>query len=96
MSLQLSKHFGNPTCNVVITSPCHVERPCGETCCSVSLNDSTLNGVETSVTVKRCFDSVFCKLTTLIVTFKRSAWVAQHDELGINGICSRLPEVIKG
>jgi hypothetical protein len=66
---------------VVFTSLCHVERPYVNTYSSVSLDYSPSNGVETSDTVKRCFDSVHCELTTLVVNFKHTALVAQHDEM---------------
>ena len=85
MPLQLSDFLDKSLCHALATSLCHVERPFGEICHSVSLDGSPLNGVETSVTVKRCFDSVFCDLTTLIINFKRNAFSAQHDKRkGIN------------
>jgi hypothetical protein len=80
MSLQLSDYSNTSQSHSVVTFPCHVERLYGEIYRSVRLRCSLLNGVEASVTVSRCFDSVYCKLTTLIVNFKRSALVAQHDK----------------
>jgi hypothetical protein len=58
---------------------CYVERPYVNACSSIRLRYLTLNGVETSLTVNRCFDSVFCDATILLVTCEGSAWVAQHD-----------------
>jgi hypothetical protein len=102
MSLQLSDKFSNTKSHAVITSPCsfaslrsHVERPRGKTCYSVSLDCSTLNGVETSVTVNRCFDSVYYDLTLLRINLKCSASVAQHDKCELNEVYSQYLSIFQ-
>jgi hypothetical protein len=61
---------------------CHVERSRVTTGRLASLRYSPPNGVETSFQGKRCFDSVSCDDTTLLVNSEGSDWVAQHDIAG--------------
>jgi hypothetical protein len=84
MLLQFFNNLSKVKGHYVVTSLCHVERLWGGVRWSVSLNGSSLNGVETSNCVKRCFDSVCGNLTTLLGDFKCCAVVAQHDTRGIN------------
>jgi hypothetical protein len=76
-SFTMLVRFTHPTLVFI----CHVERPSVKFCRSVRLSCSPLNGVETSLTTNRCFDSVYCELRTLFVSCEGSARVAQHDKL---------------
>jgi hypothetical protein len=80
MSLQPSNNSSISKGYSIVTPLCHVERPRAETRCLVSLDCSTLNGVETSLNDYRCCNSACCNLTPLLVNLNYSAWVAQHDK----------------